>query len=442
MGQRITKLPEGTLNHLQKKILFTLGFLALFRVGVHIPIPGVDTAALAEFFKGQGANLFGMFNMFSGGALERFSVCALGVMPYISASIIAQLLTVVVPHLEQLSKEGEAGRKKITQYTRYGAVILAVVQGVMIANTLEGSVFGGRSMVLNPGMGWKFVTVLSLTAGTAFIMWLGEQITERGVGNGMSLVIFSGICATIPQVVTNTYTKYTSAEMDFARILLLLAVCLAITAGVVFIEQGARQIPVQYAKRQVGKKIYGGQSSHLPVRVNSAGVIPPIFASSLLQFPVTIQGLWPDSVLGSVFSVLFNPGGWFYNFVYVSLILFFAFFYTSITFKADDIAENLKKHGGFIPGMRPGARTSEFLDKVVSRLTLVGGIYLAGLCVVPALLTSQFNIQFYFGGTSLLIVVGVALETFRQIDAHRQSLRYDAFLKGTNIRPRSGSGRA
>ncbi len=442
MGQRISKLPEGTLNHLQKKILFTLGFLALYRVGVHIPIPGVDTAALADFFKGQGANLFGMFNMFSGGALERFSVCALGVMPYISASIIAQLLTVVVPHLEQLSKEGEAGRKKITQYTRYGAVILAVIQGMMIANTLEGSVFGGRSMVLNPGLTWKFVTVLSLTAGTAFIMWLGEQITERGVGNGMSLVIFAGICATIPSVVTNTYSKYANAEMDFARILLLLAVCLAITAGVVFIEQGARQIPVQYAKRQVGRKVYGGQSSHLPVRVNSAGVIPPIFASSLLQFPVTIQGLWPDSTLGSIFSLLFHPGGWFYNFVYVSLILFFAFFYTSITFKADDIAENLKKHGGFIPGIRPGAQTSDALDKIVSRLTLVGGIYLAGLCVLPAILTSQFNIQFYFGGTSLLIVVGVALETFRQIDAHRQSLRYDAFLKGTNIRPRSGSGRA
>ena len=441
MGQRIAKLPEGALNHLQKKILFTLGFLALYRIGVHIPIPGVDTAALSDFFKGQGANLFGMFNMFSGGALQRFSVCALGVMPYISASIIAQLLTVVVPHLEQLSKEGEAGRKKITQYTRYGAVVLAVVQGFMIANTLEGAAFGGRGMVLNPGLSWKFITVLSLAAGTAFIMWLGEQITDRGVGNGMSLIIFAGIVATIPNVITSTYKQYSNAEMDAARMLLVLGVCLAVTAGVVFIEQGARQIPIQYAKRQVGRKVYGGQSSHLPVRVNSAGVIPPIFASSLLQFPVTIQGLWPDTPIGSAFGLLFHPGGWFYNLVYVVMIVFFAFFYTSITFKADDIAENLKKHGGFIPGIRPGARTSEFLDRVVSRLTLTGGVYLAVLCVLPAILTSQFNIQFYFGGTSLLIVVGTALETFRQIDAHRQSLRYDAFLKGTVVRSRSGGTR-
>ena len=439
MGQRIAKLPEGALNHLQKKILFTLGFLALYRIGVHIPIPGVDTAALADFFKGQGGNLFGMFNMFSGGALQNFSVCALGVMPYISASIIAQLLTVVVPHLEQLSKEGDAGRKKITQYTRYGAVALAVVQGTMISRSLEGASFSGRPLVLDPGFGWSFLTVLSLTAGTAFIMWLGEQITERGVGNGMSLVIFAGITATIPHVLTNTYTQYTGGDMDAGRILLILGVCLAVTAGVVFMEQGARQVPVQYAKRQVGRKVYGGQASHLPIRVNSSGVIPPIFASSLLQFPVTIQGFWPETKIGSWLSVLFVPGGWFYNVVYVTLIVFFAFFYTSITFKPDDIAENLKKYGGFIPGIRPGARTAEFLDKVVSRLTLSGALYLATLCIVPSILTSKFNVQFYFGGTSLLIVVGVALETFRQIDAHRQSLRYDAYMKGTSIRPRSGS---
>lgn len=438
MGQRIAKLPEGTLNHLQRKILFSLGFLALFRVGVHIPIPGVDTQALADFFKSQGANMFGMFNMFSGGALERFSVCALGVMPYISASIISQLLTVVVPHLEQLSKEGEAGRKKINQYTRYGAVVLALVQGLMIANTLEGSSFSGRTLVIDPGLTWKFVTVLSLTAGTAFIMWLGERITEQGIGNGMSLIIFAGIVASLPQVVTNTYQQYANAEMDLARILLLVGVCLAITAGVIFIEQGARQVPVQYAKRQVGNRVYGGQASHLPIRINSAGVIPPIFASSLLQFPVTLQGMMPDSPVGRWMNLLFNPGGWFYNFVYITMIIFFAFFYTSITFKPDDIAENLKKHGGFLPGIRPGARTAEFLQKVVSRLTLTGGVYLAALCVLPAVLTSRFNVQFYFGGTSLLIVVGVALETFRQIDAHRQSLRYDSFLKGTAIRPRRG----
>ncbi len=441
MGQRIAKLPEGTLNHLQKKILWTLAFLALYRVGVHIPIPGVDSAALNQFFQSQGANLFGMFNMFSGGALQRFSVCALGVMPYISASIIAQLLTVVIPHLEQLSKEGEAGRKKINQYTRYGSVALSIIQGFMIANTLASSgglVGGGRGLVLDPSMSWKLITVLSLTAGSAFIMWLGEQITERGVGNGMSLIIFCGIVASLPNVITNTYKQYSNAEMDVGRILLIVGVCLVVTAGVIFIEQGARQVPIQYAKRQVGRKVYGGQNSHLPIRVNSAGVIPPIFASSLLQFPVTIQGLWPDTPIGSALSLLFHPGGWFYNFIYVAMIVFFSFFYTSITFKADDIAENLKKHGGFIPGIRPGARTSEFLHKVVNRLTLVGALYLASLCVLPSILTSQFNVQFYFGGTSLLIVVGVALETFRQIDAHRQSLRYDSFLKGTAIRPRVG----
>jgi preprotein translocase subunit SecY len=441
VGQRIAKLPEGTLNHLQKKILWTLAFLALYRVGVHIPIPGVDSAALNQFFQSQGANLFGMFNMFSGGALQRFSVCALGVMPYISASIIAQLLTVVIPHLEQLSKEGEAGRKKINQYTRYGSVALSIIQGFMIANTLASSgglVGGGRGLVLDPSMSWKLITVLSLTAGSAFIMWLGEQITERGVGNGMSLIIFCGIVASLPNVITNTYKQYSNAEMDVGRILLIVGVCLVVTAGVIFIEQGARQVPIQYAKRQVGRKVYGGQNSHLPIRVNSAGVIPPIFASSLLQFPVTIQGLWPDTPIGSALSLLFHPGGWFYNFIYVAMIVFFSFFYTSITFKADDIAENLKKHGGFIPGIRPGARTSEFLHKVVNRLTLVGALYLASLCVLPSILTSQFNVQFYFGGTSLLIVVGVALETFRQIDAHRQSLRYDSFLKGTAIRPRVG----
>ena len=440
MGQRIATLPQGTLNHLQKKILFTLTFLAIYRIGVHVPIPGVDGQALSDFFTAQGANAFGMFNMFSGGALERFSVFALGVMPYISASIISQLLTVVVPHLEQLSKEGEAGRKKITQYTRYGTVVLAFIQGFMIANTLEAGSFGGRPLVLDGGMTWKIMTSISLTAGTAFVMWLGEQITERGVGNGISLIIFAGIVATIPSVMGNTYSQYTGGEMDMFRIIAIVAVCLAVTAGVVFIEQGQRQVPIQYAKRQVGNKVFGGQASHLPMRVNSAGVIPPIFASSLLQFPVTFTSFFPDTVLGSWLSLLFAPGGWFYNFIYVVMILFFAFFYTQITFKPDDVAENLKKNGGFIPGIRPGARTAEFLHKVSLRLCLAGAIYLAAICVVPVILMGKFNIQFFFGGTSLLIVVGVALETFRQIDAHRQSLRYDAFLKTSSIKPRKGSG--
>ncbi|NRA64434.1 MAG: preprotein translocase subunit SecY [Pseudobacteriovorax sp.] len=429
------------MNHLQKKILFTLGFLALYRIGVHVPIPGVDAARLSEFFQSQGANAFGMINMFSGGALERFSIFALGVMPYISASIIAQLLTVVVPHLEALSKEGDAGRKKITQYTRYGTILLALIQGFMIGRTLSGAEFGGGSLVLNPGMGWLTFTAISLTAGTALVMWIGEQITERGVGNGISLIIFAGIVAGLPSVITNTYSKYNSAEMEIIQILLLIVIVVVITAGVVFIEQGARQVPIQYAKRQVGKRVYGGQTSHLPIRVNTAGVIPPIFASSLLQIPVTAAQVMEGSDTANVINTLFIPGGWAYNLVYLSLIVFFAFFYTSIQFKPDDIAENLKKHGGFIPGIRPGAKTSDFLAKVISRLTLTGAIYLAAICLVPSIITERFNVQFYFGGTSLLIIVGVALETFRQIDAHRQSLRYEAFMKQGSSRS-SGRGRS
>lgn len=439
MAKPISKLPEGRVNHLQRKLLFTISFLAIYRIGVHIPIPGVDTQALAEFFKGQGGNLLGMFNMFSGGALERFSVFALGVMPYISASIISQLLTVVVPQLEALQKEGESGRKKITQYTRYGTVVLAVVQGLMIANTLESSQFGGASLVTAGGTGWKLMTALSLTAGTAFVMWLGEQITERGVGNGISLIIFAGIVAGLPNVISNTYTQYSSAQLDLFRILLIVGVCTVVIAGVVFMEQGARQVPIQYAKRQVGRRVYGGQNSHLPIRVNTAGVIPPIFAGSLLQFPVTFAGLYPDTAFANILNTVMAPGGWLYNLVYAVLIIFFAYFYTSIVFKTDDIAENLKKNGGFIPGIRPGARTAEYLKKVVNRLTLVGSVYLAGICIFPTVLTDRFSVQFYFGGTSLLIVVGVALETFRQIEAHRQSLRYDAFLKqGVAINPRGG----
>lgn len=440
MGKRVSSLPEVTLNHLQRKILYTLGFLALYRIGVHVPIPGVDSQALSEFFKSQGANLFGMFNMFSGGALERFSIFALGIMPYISASIIAQLLTVVVPHLEALSKEGDAGRKKINQYTRYGTVVLALVQGLMIANTLAKAEFGGGQLVANAGPGWLAFTAISLAAGTAFVMWLGERITDKGVGNGMSLIIFSGIVAGLPKVISSTYAKYNSAEMETAQILLLLVVIVAITAGVVFIEQGARQVPVQYAKRQVGRRVYGGQTSHLPMRINTAGVIPPIFASSLLQLPVTVAAVGGTSPVANLINTFFIPGGWLYNSIYFSLIIFFAFFYTSIQFKPDDIAENLKKHGGFIPGIRPGARTSEYLGKVISRLTLFGAIYLGIICLVPSIMMDRFNVQFYFGGTSLLIIVGVALETFRQIDAHRQSLRYEAFLKQGSIRPRGMRG--
>jgi preprotein translocase subunit SecY len=436
VAQGISKLPEGTLNTLQKKILFTLLFLAIYRVGVHIPIAGVDSPALGEFFKTQGANLFGMFNMFSGGALERFSVFALGVMPYISASIIAQLLTVVVPYLEQLSKEGEAGRRKINQYTRYATMVLALFQGYMIAAGLESQTFQGGRLVLEGGLAWRLMTALSLTAGTAFVMWLGERITEFGVGNGMSLIIFSGIVAGLPRIVANTYSQYAQSQMDMGRVLMIIALVVVIIAGVAFMEQGVRQIPVQYAKRQVGGKVFGGQTSYLPIRLNSAGVIPPIFASSLLQFPQTIAAVYPQSAASQFVTSVFNPGGWLYNTVDVILIVFFAFFYTSITFKPDDIAENLKKHGGFVPGIRPGARTSEFIDKIVTRLTLIGAIYLSGVCILPSIFADQFGVQFYFGGTSLLIVVGTALETYRQIETHRQQLRYDVFVKRGVIKPR------
>ena len=439
MAKPIVSLPE--VNHLWKKIWFTLGFLALYRIGVHIPVPGVDTVALAEFFKSQGANFFGMVNMFTGQALERFSIFALGVMPYISASIIAQLLTVVVPHLEQLQKEGESGRKKITQYTRYGTVLLAVVQGFMIAQTLESSDVGGTPLVTAGGMGWKAMTCLSLTAGTAFVMWLGEQITDRGVGNGISLIIFCGIVAGLPSVIGNTFEQYNSAQITLFPVFGIAAVCIVVCAGVVFVEQGARQIPVQYAKRQMGKMQVGGQSSHLPMRVNTAGVIPPIFASSLLQFPATIAAVSPESPIAQVVNSIFVPGGWLYNVISSVLIIFFAFFYTSIVFKPDDVAENLKKHGGFVPGIRPGARTAEYLHKVIMRLTLTGSVYLAAVCIIPTVLTGRFNVQFYFGGTSLLIVVGVALDTFRQIEAHRQSLRYDAFMKQSASRTRGSRRR-
>lgn len=441
MADKIAALPE--MNHLQKKILYTLGFLALYRIGVAVPVPGVDAQALASFFESQqkaGGTFFGLFNMYAGGALERFSVFALGVMPYISASIVAQLLTVVVPALEQLSKEGEAGRRKITQYTRYGTIVLALIQGFTLAKTLSSGMLnsGGVSLVPDAGVTWLVLTTISLTAGTAFVMWLGEQITDRGVGNGISLIIFAGIVATFPSHIRETYQAVNSGQsMGWAQVALLCALGIAICAGVVFVEQGARLIPVQYAKRQVGRQQFSGQTTHLPVKINSAGVIPPIFASSLLQFPATIAMASPDGWFSIWVNKYFAYGQWLHNIAYLALIIFFAFFYTSITFKPDDIAENLQKNGGSILGIRPGPRTSEYLSRIISRLTLAGAVYLAIVCITPTVMTNRFGIQFAFGGTSLLIVVGVALDTFRQIEAHRQSLRYDAFLKTSR-----GSGKA
>jgi len=425
------------MNQLQQRILFTLAFIGLYRVGVHIPIPGVDGDALATFFQQQGANLFGTLNMFTGGALERFSVVALGVMPYISASIIFQLLTVAVPHLEQLRKEGQTGQQKINQYTRYATMGLAIVQGFFISRSLSGQVFAGKALVMDPGFGWILLSTLSLTAGTAFVMWLGEKITDHGVGNGISLIIMAGIIASLPSVLANTYQQHTMSEIDTSTILFILFVIVLITAGVVFMEQASRRIPVEYARRQVGNKVYQGQNTYLPLRINAAGVIPPIFASSLLQFPSTFVSFAPQGGWADVLRDTLAPTGYVFNLIYAVLVIFFTFFYVSITFKPDDIAENLKKNGGFIPGIRPGARTSEFLQKISDRLTCIGSVYLAFICVFPVFLTARFNIPFAFGGTSLLIVVGVALDTFRQLEAHRQSLRYDTFLKKGTVKTRS-----
>jgi preprotein translocase subunit SecY len=370
-----------------------------------------------------------MFNMFSGGALENFSIFALGIMPYISASIIIQLLTVVIPQLETLSKEGEAGRRKITQYTRYGTVVLAIIQGFFIASGLEGMTSpNGIAIVIDPGLQFKLMTVLTLTSGTAFIMWLGEQMTERGIGNGISLIIFAGIVASMPAAVGNTIQLIKSGELSLIFLPIIVSLMIFVVAFIIFIETSQRRIPIQYAKRVVGRRVYGGQSSHLPLKINVSGVIPPIFASSIMMFPATIGAFiqvdWVQRI-----SAAFSPGTPYYYALFVGMIIFFCFFYAAVTFKADDVAENLKKNGGFIPGIRPGKKTSEFLDFVLTRLTVVGALYLSAVCVMPTLLISELNVPFYFGGTALLIVVGVAIDTISQIESHMIMRNYDGFLK-------------
>jgi len=429
--QRAANIPE-----LRKRILFTLIMLAVYRVGVEIPTPGINGDALAAFFEKNGGTLFGMFNMFSGGALENFSIFALGIMPYISASIIIQLLTVVVPQLETLKKEGESGHRKITQYTRYGTVILSVVQGLFIAVGLEGmSGPGGEAIVLDSGLQFKLMTMLTLTSGTAFIMWLGEQMTERGIGNGISLIIFAGIVARGPAAIVNSIQLIKAGEITIFFVPFLLFFMFIVMALVVFFETSQRRIPIQYAKRVVGKRVYGGQSTHLPLKINVSGVIPPIFASSIMMFPGTIgqfvQVEWVQQV-----SSMMSPGHALYYIMYIIMIVFFCFFYTAVTFKPDDVAENLKKNGGFIPGIRPGKKTAEFIDKVLTRITVVGAIYLSTICVLPTVLISKFNIPFYFGGTALLIVVGVAIDTIAQIESHLVMRNYEGFMKQGRIRGR------
>ena len=425
--QNITKIPE-----LKKRILFTLFMLAVYRVGCHIPTPGIDGAALSAFFSDKQGSLFGLFDMFSGGALSNMSVMALGIMPYISSSIILQLLTVVIPHLEKLKKEGEQGRKKITQYTRYGTVILSVVQGFGIAVGLENmSSPGGAMIVPVGGWGFRLLTVITLTAGTAFLMWLGEQVTERGIGNGISLIIFAGIVARLPLAVGNTFRLMGTGEVTPFFMVLIVALMIAVVGVIVFVERGQRRIPVKYAKRVVGRRMYGGQDTHLPLKVNTAGVIPPIFASSIIMFPATIANFLPVKEIPSLQLIVsfLNPGHIVYNLIYVMFIFFFCYFYTAVQFNPVDVADNMKRYGGFIPGIRPGKNTAEYIDRVLTRLTLSGAIYVSAVCVLPQIMIYQLNVPFYFGGTALLIVVGVAMDTTNQIESHMLTRHYEGFMK-------------
>jgi preprotein translocase subunit SecY len=432
--QNIGKIPE-----LKRRILMTFFLLAVYRVGVHVPTPGINADALRAYFQGMAGTLLGFFDMFAGGALSNFSVFALGIMPYISASIILQLLTVVIPYLDRLNKEGEAGRKKITEYTRYGTVLLSVIQGFMIAAGLEGRTVSGAqeavSVVLQPGWGFRLMTVITLTAGTAFIMWLGEQITERGIGNGISLIIFAGIVARMPSAIGNTFRLLKTGERSPFMMLVVVVVMLAVVAAIVFVEGGQRRIPVQYAKRVVGRRMYGGQSTHLPLKVNTAGVIPPIFASSILIFPATIaqfiQAPWMKSI-----SDALGRGQLFYNSLYVGFIIFFCYFYTAVVFNPVDVADNMKKYGGYIPGIRPGKKTADYIDRVLSRITLGGAIYVSAVCVLPSILARRFGVPFYFGGTALLIVVGVAVDTIAQIESHMLTRHYEGFIKKSRMKGR------
>lgn len=425
--QNIPKIPE-----LKKRIIFTLCMLAVYRLGCHIPTPGIDSTALAAFFSERQGSLFGLFDMFSGGALSRMSVMALGIMPYISASIILELLTVVIPYLEKLKKEGEQGRKKITQYTRYGTVILSIIQGFGIAIGLERMTSpGGAVIVPVGGWGFRLLAVITLTAGTAFLMWLGEQITERGIGNGISLIIFSGIVARFFPGVFKTFELIRVDQISVFFMIIILVLMIAVVGFIVFMERGQRRIPVQYAKRVVGRKMYGGQSTHLPLKINTAGVIPPIFASSIIMFPTTIANFmnvkeipWLEYVVNSL-----SPDRVVYNLVYVIFIIFFCYFYTAVHFNPVDVADNMKRYGGFIPGIRPGKNTAEYIDRVLTRITFSGAIYISAVCILPQFLIYKLNVPFFFGGTALLIVVGVAMDTSNQIESHMLSRHYEGFMK-------------
>lgn len=424
------KIPE-----LRKKIFYTLFALAVYRIGVHIPTPGINSDALASFFAKQSGTIFGWFNMFSGGALERFSVMALGVMPYISASIIFQLLTVVSPQLAQLQKEGESGTKKINQYTRYATVILCLIQGYGISVGLEQ--MSNPAVVLEPGMPFRLMTMVTLLGGTMFLMWLGEQITERGIGNGTSLIIFAGIASHIPTGIANAWNLFKTNELSFIKLLILAAIIFGVFFAIIFMERGQRRIPIQYAKRVVGRKMYGGQSTHLPLKINSSGVIPPIFASSLIMLPATITTMIQTPAMQRLRDALSQ--GILHDVLFVGLIVFFCFFYTAVTFKTEDVADNLRKYGAFIPGIRPGEKTAEFIDYVLVRITVLGAVYISAICVLPTILGNSMQIPFYIGGTSVLILVGVAMDTLAQIESHLLSRHYDTFMGNMRMKGRKGA---
>ncbi len=424
---------SGKMGDLKQRVWFLIGALVVYRIGAHIPVPGIDPVVLADLFKTQAGGILGMFNMFSGGALERFTVFALGIMPYISASIIMQLLTVVSPSMEALKKEGEAGRRKITQYTRYGTVVLATFQALGISIALEGQ----AGLVIDPGLMFRVTTMLTLVAGTMFLMWLGEQITERGLGNGISMIIFAGIAAGLPAAIGGTLDLTRTGAFSIPLALLLFVGAILVVALVVFVERGQRKILVNYAKRQVGNKVYGGQSSHLPLKINMAGVIPPIFASSIILFPATLAGWFGSGEsmtwLRDVGAAL-SPGQPLYVLLYATAIVFFCFFYTALVFNPRETADNLKKSGAFVPGIRPGDQTSRYIDKIMTRLTVVGAVYITLVCLLPEFLILKWNVPFYFGGTSLLILVVVSMDFMAQVQSYMMSHQYESLLKKANFK--------
>ena len=430
-------LSAGKLTELKQRLLFLLGALLVFRIGAHVPVPGIDPIALAALFDQQRGTILDMFNMFSGGALERLSVLALGIMPYISASIIVQLMTKVLPKLEQLSKEGAAGRRKITQYTRMGTLVLATFQALGVAIMLESQRAGNLPLVIEPGFGFRLVTVTTLVTGTMFLMWLGEQVTERGIGNGISMIIFAGIVAGLPSAIGGTLELARTGEMSIAFVLALFVIAVAVTGFIVFVERGQRRITVNYAKRQQGRRTYAAQTSHLPLKVNMAGVIPPIFASSIILFPATIAG-WFGTREGfgwmQDIATTLSPGQPLYVALYAVLIIFFCFFYTALMFDPKDTAENLKKSGAFVPGIRPGEQTARYIDGILGKLTLAGAIYITLVCLLPEFLIVYANVPFYFGGTSLLIIVVVVMDFMAQVQAHLMSHQYEGLLKKANLK--------